>query len=475
MVNKQSSVLIIDDDEDILTAGKMLLSRHFSEVTCCNKPEDMISLMEGKLFDVVLLDMNFGPGESSGEQGLYWLGKLLAFDQLCVVIMFTAHESTQLVVEAMKQGATDFITKPWQNEKLVATVSAGVKLRKSRIEAAQLKKTNQLLASASAKADQKMLGQSPIMSNIMSLIKRVASSDANILVLGENGTGKELVARQLHQQSLRADQVFISVDMGALSETLFESELFGHKKGAFTGAHNDRIGRFHAAEGGTLFLDEVGNIPLHLQKKLLAVLESRHVTPLGCNTPKPFNVRIVSATNMTRENLNDEDSFRQDLLFRLNTVEIILPPLRERKEDIQVIAVYYASLYARKYAKPIKMFSAAALAAMQAYSWPGNIRALRHAVERAVVLSEGVSLEPIDLQLDGQLLSQLKVLASSQYGSQKETIKNANEIDDLNLASNEKTIIERALRKHRYNISDTAKELGLTRAALYRRMKKYGL
>ncbi len=464
MVKQQGSILIVDDNEDILVAGQLLLQRNFGEVVTCNQPEKMAGLMAGQTFDVVLLDMNFGPGESTGKQGLYWLQKLIAADPNAVVIMITAHGSTRLTVEAMKAGATDFIVKPWLNEKLVATVSAGVRLKHSRAEAEQLKKTNRLLASASTKTEQAMLGQSAAICNVMSLIKRVAPSDANVLILGENGTGKELVARQLHQQSLRAGQVFMSVDMGALTETLFESELFGHKKGAFTGAHSDRVGRFHAAEGGTLFLDEIGNIPLHLQSKLLTALEQRQVTPVGGNKPLAFDVRIIAATNIPRQKLTNEAFFRQDLLFRLNTVEMVLPPLRERQDDIEEIASYYASIYARKYGKPEKHFSTAALKAIKAYPWPGNVRALRHAVERAVVLSEGSLLEPVDLPM------QMPEIQSAPLSDQP-----ADTATDLNLADTEKSTIVRALQQHRYNISDSARALGITRAALYRRMEKYGL
>jgi len=393
-------ILIVDDDDDILTAGKLLLKRVFGYVQTTNDPEQIPALLAANSFDAILLDMNFCPGESTGEQGFAWLGRILELDPDAVVVMITAHGSVDLAVEAMKHGATDFVAKPWQNEKVVATLSAAVKLRASRAEAQSLKRSNRALVAATASSGQELLGHSPAMAEVSSLIARSAPTEANILIMGENGTGKELAARQIHQHSLRSGGVFMAVDLGAVSETLFESELFGHRKGAFTGAAEDRIGRLEAADGGTLFLDEIGNIPLHLQAKLLTVLEQREVTPVGSNNSVAFDVRVISATNVSRQQLSDDSQFRQDLLFRLNTVELTLPPLRERASDIEEIAVYYAGLYSRKYHKPAKPFSADALALMQAYSWPGNVRALRHAVERAVILSAGPSFEASDLQLD---------------------------------------------------------------------------
>lgn len=456
----RGTILIVDDNEDILVAGKLLLARHFDQVESCNKPENIIALMQQKPIDVILLDMNFGPGESSGDQGMQWLDKILAEDSQAVVIMITAHGSLQRAVDTIKNGATDFIVKPWQNEKLVATVSAGVKLRQSRCETAILKDTNRTLSRISSEPEQLMLGKSAAMAEVNSLIERAAPRDINVLILGENGTGKELVARQLHRLSPRASAVFMSVDMGALTETLFESELFGHKKGAFTGANSDRIGRFHAAQGGTLFLDEIGNIPLTLQSKLLTALERREVAPVGGNIPKPFDVRVIAATNLAKEKLEDNNYFRQDLLFRLNTIEINLPPLRDRADDTEEIALYYSAVYARKYAKPEKHFSPEALDLMRAYSWPGNIRSLRHTIERSIILSEGSFIEAQDLQLTKPT---------------EAIVPAAKDKPLLNLAEVERALVLKALQKHSYNISHSAKALGLTRAALYRRMEKYGL
>ena len=467
MDNKQCKILVVDDDEDILTAGKLLLKRHFGEIQTASDPGQIPALLTANRFDAILLDMNFSPGASSGEQGFAWLERILQLDPDAVVVMITAHGNVDLAVEAMKLGATDFVAKPWQNEKVVATLSAAAKLRASRNEAASLKRSRRGLAAASGSSEQGLLGHSAAMAEVSSLIARSAPTDANILIMGENGTGKELAARQIHRQSHRAGEVFMAVDLGAVSETLFESELFGHCKGAFTGATEDRVGRLEAANGGTLFLDEIGNIPLNLQAKLLTVLEQRQVTPVGRNEPMPFDVRILSATNVPREQLADERRFRQDLLFRLNTVELTLPPLRQRPEDIEEISAHYARLYTRKYQKPDKEFSPEALALMRAYAWPGNVRALRHAVERAVILSQSGELIPADLQLaaaDGVGRDSAPPVPGSGESGQ-----------DLNLERLEMRAVQEALQRHRYNISKAARELGLTRAALYRRMDKHGL
>jgi DNA-binding NtrC family response regulator len=469
---QDANIFIVDDDPDILMAGKLLLKRHFSNVITTEDPGQIPELLAKHNVHAILLDMNFGPGESSGEQGYHWLKTILKINPLVSVVMITAHGDVNTAVEAMKLGATDFIAKPWQNEKVVATLSAAVKLSKTRDEANQLKQTNQVLAKASSHISQQtILGNSSAIRHVMSLVERSAPTDANVLILGENGTGKELIARELHQQSLRNEQVFMAVDLGAVSESLFESELFGHKKGAFTGAREERVGRLKAADGGTLFLDEIGNLPLHLQAKLLTVLAQRQVTPLGANSPVDFNVRVIAATNLSREQLADENQFRPDLLFRLNTVEITLPPLRERQEDIALIAQFYVELYCRKYQRPLKTITPGALLSMQHYAWPGNIRALRHAVERAVILAQSNELSEVDFQLEKSSILPLVAQAANQEDAAPE----ANGDNQFNLEQLEKQTISRALKTHRYNISYTAKALGLTRAALYRRMEKHGL
>lgn len=476
MIEHTSTILIVDDDEDILVAGKLLLKRHYDKIVTCNDPDNIPALMAEHSFDAVLLDMNFGPGESSGQQGFHWLGKILEIDPDAVVVMITAHGGVNVAVEAMKKGATDFVAKPWQNEKLVATLSASVKLRQSRSEAEQLKTENRTLARVANEQKQNIIGNSEGIKSVLSFIDRSAPTDANVLILGENGTGKELVARELHRKSKRADRIFMSVDLGAIPETLFESELFGHKKGAFTDARDNRVGRLQAANGGTLFLDEIGNLPLHLQAKLLTVLEQRKVVPVGSDKAINIDVRVIAATNVAADKLRDETIFRQDLLFRLNTVEIIVPPLRERREDIAPIAEYYAAFYFRKYNQPIKPFAAETLNAITKADWPGNVRALRHAIERAVILSTGSELMLADFHIDSGgttngTLEQAK--PSNNHNGSKDSEPALPE--GLNLEQLERSAITQALKKHRYNISHAAKDLGITRAALYRRMEKHGL
>ncbi len=461
-MTQAANILIVDDDEDILTAGRLLLRRSVGDVVTCRRPEEVPELLAANDFDAIMLDMNFGPGESSGEQGLEWLERILTIDPNMVVVMITAHGSVDTVVEAMKRGATDFVAKPWQNEKVVATLSAAVELHRSRAETESLRKANRVLVEAVAHDGSQIIAGSAKMQDVLSIVARAGPTDANVLITGENGTGKELIARQLHHQSSRSERVFLAVDMGSISESLFESELFGHKKGAFTGANDDRLGRFQAASGGTLFLDEIGNLPLHLQAKLLSALEQRKVTPLGTDKSQDVDVRIVAATNVAPDVLRDPERFRPDLLFRLNTVEITVPPLRERRDDILPIARHYLAIYARKYGHSTKSFSPAAEQAMLDYDWPGNIRALRHAIERAVILATDEMLEPADLQL-----------AAAVHAPATPTEAPLPTV--LNLEHMEKETIHKALEKHGFNISRAAKELGLTRASLYRRMEKHGL
>jgi DNA-binding NtrC family response regulator len=468
MAKKTGKILIVDDDEDILIAGKLLLKRHYEKVLTCNQPHLIPVLMADHDFDIILLDMNFGPGESSGEQGLSWLGKILEIDPQAVVVLITAHGGVEMAVVVMKRGATDFIAKPWQNEKVIATLSSAFRLRQSRDEADTLKKTNKALAKATTKPEQRILGSSEGTFKMLSLIEKAAPTDANVLILGENGTGKELAARKIHEQSNRSTSVFMAVDMGTITETLFESELFGHKKGSFTGATDNKTGLFQAANGGTLFLDEIGNLPLHLQAKLLTVLEQRMITPVGSTKSHPIDVRIIAATNLEKAKLTDEDIFRPDLLFRLNTVEITVPPLRERVEDIPEIAAYYANFYAKKYGYSGKEFEEDTVDYIKSYHWPGNVRALRHAIERAVILSDNDTLTIGDFPLpDHGAPSPNKSAPAGDVDSAP--------LDDLNLERVEKMTIQQALKKHGFNISHAAKELGLTRAALYRRMEKHEL
>jgi len=459
-VTQPGKILIVDDDQDILTAGRLLLRRHFDQVDTCKEPSRIEELMAQEEYDVILLDMNFGPGESGGEQGMKWLARILEDDPQMVVVMITAHAGLETAVRAMKEGASDFIEKPWQNEKMVATVSSAVELHRTRTESANLRSTNKVLRDAVTSSPNLIVGESDALQEVMSQVERAAPTDANVLILGENGTGKELIARELHRKSKRSDQVFLSVDMGSISETLFESELFGHRKGAFTDANESRSGRFQAANGGTLFLDEIGNLPLHLQAKLLSALEQRQVTPLGEDKPQKVDVRVIAATNLDPALLNDPETFRQDLLFRLNTLEIVVPPLRERTQDILPIAQHYLDRFSQKYGHTERKFSVAAEQAMVKAPWPGNVRALRHAVERAVIMVAGEVIEPLDLGLD----------SAPGKASEVSVIPTVHTLDQM-----EKSMVELVLRKHGFNISKSAKELGLTRASLYRRMEKHDL
>jgi DNA-binding NtrC family response regulator len=422
-----------------------------------NGPAGLPALAKARAFDALLLDMNFTPGADDGAEGLTALSQVLAIDDQAVVIPVTAHSDVELAVEAMKRGAADFVTKPWENERLLATLRSALNLRRSRAEAAELRQVNRGLAAATHVGPE-IIGTSPSMQKVFSAIARAAPTDVNVMILGENGTGKELVAREIHRLSGRANEVFMRVDLGALSPSLFESELFGHRKGAFTDAKQDRVGYFRAATGGTLFLDEIGNVPLHLQAKLLTVLERREVVPVGAEKSEPINVRLISATNLTRERLHDENLFRPDLLYRINTVEIALPPLRERPQDVPLLLEHYAGVYSQKYNLPAKRFSAALMDRLCAYPWPGNVRALRHAVERAMILSEGAMLGEADFPF----AEETKEVADAGDGPSR--------LDQV-----EKNTIARALRRHNNNVSRAAQALGLTRTSLYRRMEKYGL
>ncbi|MEY2885025.1 MAG: hypothetical protein RL490_2749 [Pseudomonadota bacterium] len=456
------TALIVDDDADVALSARLLLRDLFARVITTHDPAALPGLIAAHRPDVILLDMNFSRGASSGAEGFRALDTIRGLDADAVVVIITAHGGVAIAVEAMKRGATDFVTKPWDNERLVTTVKTAAALGRSRRDAAV---SQQKLAEmvVTARPDSPLLGASPAMRSIHALLDRVAPTDANVLVLGENGTGKELIARELHARSRRADKPFLSVDLGAIAESLFDSELFGHVKGAFTDARADRIGRFQAADGGTIFLDEIGNLPLHLQPKLLTVLEQRQVTPVGSNRAMDFDVRVIAATNLDAAVLADERRFRPDLLFRLNTVEITLPPLRERPGDVPVLLQHYLALYAKKYGKALPSMPGDLAATLAAYAWPGNVRALRHAAERAVILASSDSFSAEDFPLPRTAAA---IAVASPPG----------EADiDMNLERTERRIIERALQKHAWNISNAASELGLTRASLYRRMEKHGL
>jgi two-component system response regulator HydG len=457
MTSADARILVVDDNEDILQAARLLLKRHFASVQTLSDPAQLATLARRGSFDVLLLDMNFTPGADSGAEGMARLAEVLEIDPDAVVVMITAHGDVDLAVGAMKQGAADFVTKPWENERLLATLMAALNLRRSRQETAELRQRNSGLAAATH-TESGMIGTAPAMLKVFGSIRRTAPTEANVLLLGENGTGKELAAREIHRLSSRANEVFLRVDMGALSPQLFESELFGHKRGAFTDARTDRTGYFRAAAGGTLFLDEIGNVPLALQSKLLTALERREVVPVGAEKPEPIDVRLVCATNAGREQLSDANLFRPDLLYRINTVEITVPALRDRPQDVPLLLEYYAAQYSQKYNLPSKRLSGALIDKLCGWSWPGNVRALRHAVERAVILSDGELLDVGDFPL-------------AENG--KPVIGAASAISPLDEV--EKNAIVQALEKHQNNVSRAADALGLTRASLYRRMEKYGL
>ena len=452
-------ILIVDDDEDVLLAARLLLKPHAELIHTERDPRALPSLLANEAYDVILLDMNFTQDATSGREGFHWLGRILEIDPSAVVILITAFGDVETAVQAIKAGAVDFVLKPWQNEKLLATLSAAMKLRTSRVEIDHLKARQRQLIADTDQPFHDLIGISPSMTRVFDTLERVAATEADVLILGENGTGKELVARALHRGSPRASEVFITVDMGAISETLFESELFGHVKGAFTDARENRAGRFEVASGGSLFLDEIGNLSMPLQAKLLSALENRTITRVGSNRPLPIDVRLICATNLPMGGLVARGEFRQDLLYRINTVEIHLPPLRDRKDDIPLLADHFLERYARKYHKPGLQIQPDTVARLQQYQWPGNIRELQHAIERAVILADGMVLQAVDFLL-------------STPGEQE---PDRLAFDDYNLEVVEKTVIRRAIEKHHGNISHAARELGLTRSALYRRLEKYGL
>ena len=458
--------VVIDDDADILLAARLLLRELFAEVVTTPSPSQALEVIAARSPDAILLDANFMRGATDGREGFLWLGRILEKDPDAVVVLITAHGGVQIAVEAMKQGATDFVSKPWNNERLLATVRTAAALRASRRETGIEKARAQAIAAPSS-GEVSLLGESAAIRRVLALINRAAPTEANVLITGENGTGKELVAREIHRRSHRADKVMLSVDLGAITENLIDSELFGHVKGSFTDARVDRIGRMQAADGGTLFLDEVGNLPLHLQPKLLTALEQRQVTPVGANRPVPIDIRVVSATNLRPEQIENPAQFRTDLLFRLNTVEIELPPLRERTEDVPLLLEHFLHLYARKYGKPARALPSSVLAALSSYEWPGNVRALRHAAERAVILAEGEAYALSDFPL-ARAAPAIRIAPAALPSAEPADV-------GLHLGKAEKQMIERALQKHAYNISAAAAELGLTRGSLYRRMEKHGL
>lgn len=453
MVLKNASVLIIDDDPDILTAVRLLLKTEAKDVLTEKNPENIRSLLAKQSFDLILLDMNFNSSINTGNEGLYWLRKIREYKSNAAVIMITAYGDIDLAVRSLKEGAADFVVKPWHNEKLLSTIKEAL-AGKENNKAGQV--TSTMRGSIIGK---ELIGEAEIMQEIFYKIEKIAPTDANILILGENGTGKDLIARAIHEHSLRVQKPYIKVDVGALTDSLFESELFGHKKGAFTDAREDRAGRFESAEGGTVFLDEIGNISLQQQAKLLSVLQNRQVTRLGSNQYIPIDIRLVCATNLPISELANESRFRKDLVYRINTVEIMMPPLRKRGNDIILLANHFAKLYANKYLKNGLEFNEKALEKLLHYHYPGNVRELQYTIERAVIMADETILDAKDL-IFSPLESATKV---------------SEEPVETRLSTVEKATILKVIEKHHGNISKAARELGLTRTALYRRLSKYDI
>ncbi|MCG7534387.1 sigma-54 dependent transcriptional regulator [Pseudoalteromonas sp. OOF1S-7] len=460
------TILVVDDNPDILIAARLLLKQHYQVVKTTDNPFDIEDMVKAHGIEVILLDMNFNRDAISGQEGFYWLKKIIHQDPSIVILLMTAYGDIQLAVDAIKAGAADFIAKPWQNEQLLGAVAAAFAHAKDKQQLGKLTRQtqglNQALTESSTGPAFDFLGQSAAMQQVFATIDKAAQSDANILITGESGTGKELAAHAIHRASLRSAQPMISLDMGAISESLFESELFGHKKGAFTDAKTDKIGRFELASGGSLFLDELGNLPLQQQATLLAALQNRCVTPVGGTKALGVDIRLICATNDNLQQAVNEGRFRQDLLYRINTVEIRLPPLRERSEDIPLLVNYYLTHFAHKYKRTLQI-AEQDMVALCGYTWPGNVRELAHAIERAVILSDGGRLD-------------ISSVLGANSAAQSEPDKGPDgDYDTFDLEVLEQRAIRAALKHYQGNVSHAAKALGLTRGAMYRRLEKYGL
>jgi len=448
---KNASILVIDDDQDVLTAVRLLLKTEVKNVVTEKNPQNLRWLLKDA-YDVILLDMNFTSSINTGNEGLFWLKEIRKIKSDVSVIMITAYGDIDLAVRSLKEGATDFVIKPWHNEKLLGIIKEALRKKENKIVSVSQQNGDSVIG-------KELIGESEVMEEIFLKIGKIAPTDANILILGENGTGKDLIAKAIHQQSMRADKPFIKVDVGALTESLFESELFGHKKGAFTDAREDRIGRFEMANGGTLFLDEIGNISLHQQAKLLSVLQNRQISRIGSNEIIPIDIRLICATNVSIAELGNENRFRKDLIYRINTVEIMMPALRKRGNDIILLARHFARLYSNKYMKITPDFDKKAMEKLLSYNYPGNVRELQYTIERAVIMADEEVLQPKDL-----IFSPLETPSVSE-----------NEPAELKLSAIEKNTILKVIEKHNGNITKAAKELGLTRTALYRRLSKYDI
>lgn len=458
MSKLKGKILIVDDNEGILKSLSFILSQEFDEVVTIKNPAKFASLLQSGSFDTILLDMNFTAGINTGNEGLYWLKEILKRDPNAIVILITAYGDVELAVKAMKEGATDFVQKPFDSLKLVSTVKSAYQLRQSKLKVNKLINTQKHLSEELDKKYSTLIGESKAIKKVLETVKKVAPTDANVLILGENGTGKELIAREVHRQSNRVNNVFISVDLGSLSETLFESELFGHRKGAFTDAKEDRVGRFETASGGSLFLDEIGNLPISLQSKLLTVLQNRNIIPVGSNKTIPIDVRLITATNKPLSNMIQDNLFREDLMFRINTVQIEIPPLRERDNDILLLAEHFLKVYGKKYDKPNMKINNNAIDKLKQHKWPGNVRELQHMIENSVIMTEDNVIKPENLQFTSSVDTGNPAFKAS-----------------LNLSNVEKLTIKEALFKNKGNINKTAIELGITRKTLYNKIEKYEL
>jgi DNA-binding NtrC family response regulator len=448
-------LLIIDDNRQILESLRILLKDEFELIDTISKPSRIPEMLWRNKYDIILLDMNFAMGETSGNEGIFWLNEIKKNDPLLPIILITAYGDIELAVKAIREGATDFITKPWDPEKLIITLKNAFRLRKSSQEVKKLKNRQQQLSQDLEREFRMLHGSSQVMTELMKTVSRVAATEANVLILGENGTGKEVIARELHRCSNRAEQIFIGVDVASLSESLFESEMFGHVKGAFTDAREDHAGRFENANGGTLFLDEIGNIPLPIQAKLLQVIQNRELIRVGDHTPIPIDIRLISATNRPLKKMVTEGTFREDLFYRMNTVAIEVPPLRDRGEDIVILGKLFLEQYCRKYNKPMLKLNPRALQKLREYAWPGNVRELKHTMERAVILGESPLLGPDDLRL---------------FNPEDAAGGSSFRLDDV-----ERQTIVRVLDKCRGNHSKAAKMLNISRTTLYAKLKKYGI
>ena len=453
---KKGNILIVDDNKNVLSALRILLSDYFENIVLLTSPNTLMSELRDKNPDVVLLDMNFSAGINSGNEGLFWLSEIKKADEELPVVLFTAYADIDLAVKALKGGATDFVVKPWDNAKLLATLQSAYSLRQSRKEVKKLREKQSVLNRDIQKEEDICWGKSPAMQRLLTMIKKVAVTDANVLITGENGTGKELIAKMIHRYSPRAAETLIIVDMGAVTETLFESELFGHVKGAFTDAKADRSGKFEAADGGSLFLDEIGNLSYPLQAKLLSALQTRHITRVGSNKSISVDIRLISATNKNLFKSVKKGEFREDLLYRINTIHLEVPPLRERREDIPQLADFFLRRLARKYGKSDLKLGEKALCKLESYAWPGNVRELEHAIEKAVILSDNQELQPYDFYM-------------------RTPDETSFVVESFTLEEMEKILIEKALRKYDNNISAVAAELGISRPTLYSKIRKYEL